>query len=186
MPTGLHGCAITGYATSCYATSAHCDVSDLGYSIGIRARRGEHEPKSAYQFVYPSVRRLGSTSDDHHGVILSQPTGTITLWPAKWLYHGSSVDVREEEETADKSEETAGKSEETVDKSVGLVLVQKSPVLSFCQTSALNKVINLEAIQRYYDRPDSNVTFGPHKRKRKLSQKNRKKRCREQMVDRDT
>ena len=97
---------------------------------------------------------------------------TITLWPAKWLYHGSSVDVREEEETANKS--------------VGLVLVQKSPVLSFCQTSALNKVINLEAIQRYYDRPDSNVTFGPHKRKRKLNQKNRKKRCREQMVDRDT
>ena len=46
-------------------------------------------------------------------MILSQPTGTITLWPAKQLYHGSSVDVREEEETADKSE-----------KSVGLVLVQ--------------------------------------------------------------
>ena len=110
-------------------------------------------------------------------MILSQPTGTITLWPAKWLYHGSSVDVREEEETADKSEETAGKSEETVDKSVGLVLVQKSPVLSFCQTSALNKVINLEAIQRYYDRPDSNVTFGPHNKlkKRKLSPEKRRR-----------
>ena len=88
---------------------------------------------------------------------------TITLWPAKWLYHGSSVDVREEEETANKS--------------VGLVLVQKSPVLSFCQTSALNKVINLEAIQRYYDRPDSNVTFGPHNKlkKRKLSPEKRRR-----------
>jgi hypothetical protein len=96
-------------------------------------------------------------------VILSQPTGAITLWPAKWFYHGSSVDVREE--TADE------------EKSVGLTLVQKSPLLSFCWTSALNKVINLEAIQWYYYRPDSNVTFGPQNklRKRKLSKEKRRR-----------
>ena len=61
------------------------------------------------------------------------------------------------------------------DKSVGLVLVQKSLLLSFCKTSVLNKVINLEVIQQYYDHPVSNVTFRPHNKKRKLSQEKRRK-----------
>jgi hypothetical protein len=39
----------------------------------------------------------------------------------------------------------------------------------------LNKVINLEVIQQYYDHPVSNVTFRPHNKKRKLSQEKRRK-----------
>src|SRR5204862_4827210 len=55
------------------------------YLVGMRAFRAEHEPPEAYQFVYPSLRLVGSPLD-HCGIIMSQPTGSITLWP------GSSVE----------------------------------------------------------------------------------------------
>ena len=164
-PTGLHGCAITTYATRCYAGGVHCDPGDLGYTVGIRALRGEHEPKSAYQFVYTSLRRLGSP-DDHHGVIMSQPTGTITLWPAKALYHGTSVDVREDGEIPEEG------------KSVNLTLVQKAALLTFCGNAGLDKVVDLVAVRRYYDLSCSSktVTLGPQNKKNtKMSQKKSQK-----------
>lgn len=164
VPTGLHGCAITTYATMCYAAGVHRDPGDLGYTVGIRALRGEYEPKSAYQFVYTSLRRVGSPHG-HHGVIMSQPIGAITLWPAKVLSHGTSVDVRKDEEIPDKE-----------GKSVNFTVVQKSALFTFCLNSALNKVVDLAAVERYYDPGRNTVTPGRQKkRKTKTSQKNRKR-----------
>lgn len=47
-------------------------------------------------------------------------------------------------------------------KSVGFTLVQKSTLFTFCWTSALNKVVDLDAVHQYYACPYSNtVTLGP-------------------------
>ena len=77
-PTNLSECVVTALAALCYAAGVHLDPGDLGFTVGIRAFRAEHEPKSAYQFIYPSLRKFGSPPD-HHGIIMSQPTEAITL-----------------------------------------------------------------------------------------------------------
>lgn len=115
----LHGYSVTAFATLCYAAGVHVDEIDLGHTVGIRAFRPEHEPKAAYQFVYTSFRRLGSPSD-HHGVIMSQLTGSIILWDARKIYHVSFLDVPESGEIP------TGKGD-----SVNMMLVQNKPMFFF-------------------------------------------------------
>ena len=140
-PCGFHGCAVTAFATMCYAAGIHFDSSDLGFTVGIRAFRPDHEPPGAYQFVYPSLRLVGSPLD-HCGVIMRQSTGAITLWPAWRIAHGSSIDVRETNNIPGDLGQT-----------VSLALVQKAPMFTFCGNSKLSSVLDLQAMGDYYDRP---------------------------------
>ena len=139
-PSGLHGCAVTAFATMCYVAGIHVDRCDLSFTVGIRAFRPEHEPQEAYQLVYPSLRLVGSPTD-HCGVIMSQLTGSITLWSAWRIPHGGSIDVRDVNNIpCDEGQ------------SVGLALLQKKPMFTFCENSKLPSVIDFKAMGDYYDR----------------------------------
>ena len=137
-PSGFHGCAVTAFATMCYVAGLHFDRSDLSFTVGMRAFRAEHEPPEAYQFVYPSLRLVGSPLD-HCGIIMSQPTGSITLWPAWRIVHGSSIDIRKRDEIP-------------YNEGQSLALLQKRSMFTFCENSQLPSVIDFKAMGDYYDR----------------------------------
>jgi hypothetical protein len=122
----------------CYAGGAHLDSGDLGYTVRMRAFRAAQEPKYAYQFVYPFMRHAESPFH-FHGVIMSQPAGTITLWPAGEIAHGSSVDIRTDDQIPRDQKN-----------SIGLALVQKKAMFTFCKNSNLNALFKIKSLSDYY------------------------------------
>jgi hypothetical protein len=135
-PTGFNECTVTALATMCYTAGVHCDKGDLSYTVGIHAF-GEHEPREVYQFIYLSLRLLGSPPD-HHGIIMTQPTGTLTLCPASEISHGGSVDVHLDGVISKEGWP------------VCLALMQTKATFTFCKRTRLESVIELSSIAAYY------------------------------------
>jgi len=116
--TGGHP-AVTGFATHGYCTPVHKDPLDIDLTIGIRLEKPPSEPLTAGHFFYANLCEVNSPDI---GIVVLQPSGTISAWSAKLFLHGSSIDPL--------GEKNIPKGET---RSVGLVILRKALMLSLSQ-----------------------------------------------------